>query len=118
MQIELSLNIKEPSYFRWANIQNRFHRRKGKSYTEWHSNGQKDRERYYINGDLHNAEGPATTSWYFNGQKHHKEYYINGKRHNTKGPAFIDWHENGQKHYEDYYINGRLLTKGEWEECK
>ena len=111
MQIELSLNTKKPHYFRWANIQNRGHRRKGRSRTRWYGNGQKSYEGYYVNGDLHNPKGPAMTKWHNNGQKDYEVHYVNGERHNTKGPAYTRWHANGRKDYEVYYINGECLTK-------
>ena len=92
MKIELSSNMKKAYSSKWKDVQKKAHRRRGKSYTRWHSNGQK---------------------W-------HEDYYVNGSPHNTKGPALTRWCSNGQKAYEIYYyLNRECLTKGQWEtKCK
>ena len=71
---------------------------------EYYSNGNKQVESYYENGEFHNLNGPARIWYYENGNKTYEVYWINGKHHNLNGPAIIWYFENGNKQYEQYYL--------------
>ena len=68
-------------------------------YTEWHPDGQKQREESYKNG----IPNGSFTEWHENGQKKLTYVSENGR---TVGPVTW-WHENGQKLLEYTSKDGR-----------
>jgi len=101
----------------WLSTGDMLHKYRSLAVTNWHTNGQKYSEGYWVNGGLSRdpSEGPAYTLWHTNGQKRYEEYRVNGERHRDPilGPAVTAWYKIGQKDYEEYYLNGeRVDNKG------
>jgi antitoxin component YwqK of YwqJK toxin-antitoxin module len=109
----LTLEIRKPRCIQWCTITNISHNLLGPAYTYWHSNGQKEREAYYVNDKLYRNPnlGPATTFWYENGQKERESYYVDDKLHRDPqlGPATTRWYSDGQRWWEHYYVNGKSI---------
>ena len=77
--------------------------------TVWHENGQKEEEGTYKDGDLDDS----LTKWYENGQKRAEGTFKDGKQ---DGP-FKAWHENGQKMFEGTYKdNNQVGLSTGWHE--
>ena len=68
--------------------------------TDTWSNGQKQHETPYVNGQRH---GRATW-WHESGQKWTETPYVNGQEHGIE----TYWYPNGQKSHEIPYVNGQV----------
>ena len=67
--------------------------------TSWYENGQKESERYYVDGERHGL----TTFWYESGQKKFEINYVAGQHE-----LVTSWYENGQKKCEVNYVDDKL----------
>jgi len=73
-------------------------------WTYWYDNGQKFREREYLNG----KPNRKWTCWYPNGQKSEEKEYLNGKENGK----WTQWYDDGQIKSKGEYKNGK--ENGKW----
>lgn len=99
-------NIRIVRYF---NNNGKLHRKNGPAVISYLIDGEKNEERYFINGEMHRKDRPAII-YYVNNEENLKEYWINGKLHRIDGPAVIWYFENGRIDIKNYYINGILYN--------
>jgi len=83
---------------------------------DYHPNGQKRYEEWYLNGKYHRDNGPDYQEWYDNGQKRLESWWLNNKLHREDGPALQRWSENGQKEYEWWWLTNNRYKRENWVE--
>lgn len=77
-------------------------------FTTWYTNGQKEYESRYIDGELDGVE----TSWHPNGQKWVETHYFSGKRHGRRRI----WNDEGTLTKEEHFEYGKPV--GVWRSWK
>ena len=55
----------------------------------YYKNGNKQWERWSLNGKLHRLDGPAFIAYYESGQIQREEWYIDDDKHKIGSPAII-----------------------------